>query len=492
MHLATVSDRLSPAAILDAFESYRGSVLDLDERQTIGPATLRRARDELAAHLARQGLRHGDRAVVAISNGGLFFTALAAVLSAGGSPLLVHAKTPPTELLRTAQRYGAAWILANGWSELDLASTGKGVHIWGDGWKACCLAAVDTENTAFDGDFPAFPGVPLHPTSGTTGVPKIALRPGPCAIAEADHYVATLGVQSDDLILACSPMSHAYAYGMGVMVPLVAGCNVAAMRQFDPAVARQALTELSVTILPAVPAMLDVLTFGAGDALRGAVRCVLSAGAPLPERTARRFQQCTGVNVRPLYGTTETGGISIAESLSPLPAAGYVGRPMAGVETRLNDAAAENSEGATLSRLAIRSSSMMAGYLSRDGVDTSRLPDGWFETGDLSTLDADGGITLFGRESEVINVGGLKVVPCEVEEWIATLQGVQKVKVYPGADRNGRQFVKAAVVAPGLDDHQVRNHCEQGLVYYKCPRRVFLVDALPLSASGKIVLAELP
>ncbi len=492
MHLATVSDRLSPTPILDAVEAFRGSVLDLDQRWTIGPAALRRGRDEFSAFLQAQGLRSGDRVVLAVSNGPLFFAALAAVLTAGGSPLLVHVKTPPVELDRMARRHGAPWILANGWAESDLAATGLQSRCHGERWKHCVWSAVDPAAGPWNADLPVLPGVPLHPTSGTTGLSKIALRPGPCAVAEAEHYVATIDVESTDLILACSPMSHAYAYGMGVMVPLITGCNVAAMRQFDPALARQALLELGVTILPAVPAMLDVLTFGAGDALRNTARCVLSAGAPLPERTARRFRQCTGMNVRPLYGTTETGGISIAESLDALPAAGYVGRPMAGVLARLSSAAVEGEAGPPLHRLSIRSASMMAGYLSPDGVDASPLADGWFETGDLATLDDRGGVTLYGRESEVINVGGLKVVPCEVEEWIAALDGVQQVKVYPGADRNGRQFVKAAVVAPGLAAHDIRDHCERGLVYYKCPRRVAMVDSLPRSAAGKIVVSQLP
>lgn len=492
---ALTQPSLSAAPILDAFEDYRGSILDLDDRQVIGPAALRRGRDELAAELRRRGVSAGDRVALAVANGPLFAVALTAVLAVEGSPLLLHVKTPPAELQRTALRYGAGWVLTNGWTAAELAADGLTADAWGEAWKSSAWGAIDARSPEFDVAYPSLPGVPMHPTSGTTGVPKIALRPGACALAEAEHYTATLGIDRSDLILATSPMSHAYAYGMCVMVPLLTGCNVAAMQSFEAARARQALVEFGVTILPAVPAMLDVLTFGAGDGLRDAVRCVLSAGAPLPERTARRFFDCTGLRVRPLYGTTETGGITIAESLQRLPATGYVGPPMAGVETRLTTATADDSPGDEadpLDRLAVRSSSMMAGYLGRDGIDVSFLDDGWFDTGDLATLDAAGGITLHGRRSEVINVGGLKVVPCEVEEWIAALDGVSEVKVYPGADRNGRQFVKAAVVATGRNEQDVRQHCERGLVYYKCPRRVHLVDALPRTASGKIVARELP
>jgi acyl-CoA synthetase (AMP-forming)/AMP-acid ligase II len=239
--------------------------------------------------------------------------------------------------------------------------------------------------------------------------------------------------------------------------------------------------------------MLDLLTFGAGDRLRGRARFVLSAGAPLPERTARRFYDCTGMCVRPLYGTTETGGISVGPGNGRLPSAGYVGPPMRGVEARLGEGDGNLPSTAGARRLYIRSESMMAGYLDRRGIDSSPLVEGWFLTGDLAAIDGDGGIILKGRQSEVINVGGLKVIPCEVEEAIGTMPGVVEVKVYAGADRKGRQYVKAAVVAgEGTDSRAVRKHCERQLVYYKRPRTVILVDRLPRTPSGKVIVSQLP
>ena len=112
--------------------------------------------------------------------------------------------------------------------------------------------------------------------------------------------------------MAIAPMCHAYAYGMCVMVSLLSGASVVSMRSFAASKVLQGVAEERVTILPAVPAMLDVLLFGGAERLRGAVRTVLSAGSPLSERTAERFAAKTGIHVRPLYGTTETGGITVA------------------------------------------------------------------------------------------------------------------------------------------------------------------------------------
>lgn len=508
MPLATDDILLSAEPILAALANYRGSVIDLDQGRIHGPASLARDHATLATALTAIGVRPGDRVVMAVGNGPGFLCLLTALLSAGAAPLLLHVKTPPLELRRTAMRFGASWIIADAWAPDEL----EGAHLPAKPLSDECLQGVwwhrvDECDEAFDGDYPSLSGVPLHPTSGTTGLPKVAVRPGAAAVAEARHYIETIGIEPSDTILAATPMSHAYAYGMAVMAPLLAGCKVATTRGFEAAVIRRALAEKQATILPAVPAMLDLLTFGAGDRLRQTARCVLSAGAPLPERTARRFFDCTGIHVRPLYGTTETGGISVGPDGHGIAAGGYVGPAMRGVEASIRhestgevgniasgNGAPENAQSPDdLGRLYIRSSSMMAGYLGRDGIDTSPIIDGWFLTGDLATQGSSGGIHLKGRHSEVINVGGLKVIPCEVEEVIAGLPGVLEVKVYAGHDRKGRQSVKAAVVVEkGIDSTTIQEHCETHLVYYKRPHTVALVEQLPRGASGKIVISQLP
>jgi acyl-CoA synthetase (AMP-forming)/AMP-acid ligase II len=494
MRLATVESSLSPEPLLAALDGYRGSIIDLSRGRVHGPASLARDHRALVAALRSRGLEAGDRVVLAIANGPGFVCLLTAILAAGGSPLLSHVKTPPLELRRTALRFGAAWIVADEWSTSEMMAAGLAAEpLCGESFLGCLCHRVDQRDPDFHPDLPPLVSVPLHPTSGTTGAAKVALRPGAAAVAEAAHYIETIDIGPADVILAATPMSHAYAYGMAFMTPLLSGCNLVTSRNLDAAGIRKALIENGVTILPAVPAMLDLLTFGAGDRLRNTARCVLSAGAPLPERTARRFFECSGIQVRPLFGTTETGGISVGPNSGHVPATGYVGPPMRGVEVEVRPATDDVSDADAPGRLYIRSSSMMAGYLDSAGIDTSPLVDGWFLTGDLATRDPEGGIHLKGRQSEVINVGGLKVIPCEVEEVIGSLPEVSEVKVYAGQDRKGRQFVKAAVVVNnGVDAQTIQKHCEARLVYYKRPRTVIIVEALPRTPSGKIIVSELP
>ena len=485
---------LSPEPILQAVEGYRGSIVDLDRGLVVRPDAFARGRRALARQMSQLGLEVGDRVVMAVGNGPLFPATLAAILQSGGSPLLVHAETPPAELKRTSLRYGARFIFCDGRSEGELKTAVKAIDMLdSDGWAQALWGTVDDADPAFQRDYEAIPAVPLHPTSGTTGVPKVAARPGACAVAEGVHYVEAIGIDSRDVILAVAPMSHAYAYGHGVMVPLLSGASCVAMRRFNVKLLHQAVQEYKITLLPAVPAMLDMLIFGAGDRLRRFVRHVFTAGSPLAERTARNFLKASGLAVRPLYGTTETGVIAITRQGEEGKYGGCVGRLFPEVEVQIRRDADHRDLPPGTGTVYVRSTSMMAGYLAPENLDTSPLVDGWFKTGDLGLFDADGAVYLKGRETEVINVSGLKVVPSEVEEVIATLPGVVEVKVYPGQHTSGAQFVKAAVVVEdGLEVPRIRAHCEENLVYYKRPERITLVKAMPRSPAGKIIRDQLP
>lgn len=484
---------LSATPILDAFEDYTGRITDLERGTTLGGGELRTIRDQLLRQMSWQGVARGDRVVLSIGNGPTFVASLAAVLGMGASPLLVHFKTPAAELQRTAVRFGARLALVDDPGISDLHAEFGPVAalrtIAGCDVQLARLRSNSTRSTTGGG----LHGVPMHPTSGTTGQPKVALRPGFAALEEARHYMETIGITAGDTILATPPMSHAYAYGMCVMVPLLSGASVLSMRGFQSSLVMQALRERSVSVFPAVPAMLDVLLFGGGEQLRGKLQTVLSAGSPLTERTAKHFLEKTGTIVRPLYGTTETGGITVATAGDDTIIGSNVGPPMLGVEAQLRNIGGESESHPEIGRLHIRSSSMMAGYLGTDEVDISRFDDGWFDTGDLAHIDERGHIHLTGREADVINVEGLKVLPLEVEEVIAALPGVVEVKVYAGKRRSGGQFIKAAVVAdPRTDAAAIRAHCERNLVYYKRPERIIPIAALPRSPAGKILRDQLP
>lgn len=480
---------MSPDAILAAVDSYSGKMIDLDRSLAADAAQFATGRRTLSVMLRQCGLRPGDKVIMAVTNGPQFIAALAGILESGGSPLLMHSQTPSAEILRTGLRVGATFVLTDVWQE-DPAEIPvyRWDHEWASfTWGEIPLAHPDFQETA------SLPGVPLYPTSGTTGRPKLAARPGPCAVVEAEHYIETTGISESDVILPVTPMSHAYAYGMGMMVPLLTGADIITMSRFQPNLVFKAFTELGVTVFPAVPAMLDVMLFGAGERLRESPRLVFSAGAPLPERVAQNYERLSGHGVRPLFGTTETGGITVGMEEADIGVTGCVGPAMNGVEVETRVTAGNEDLGDGLGSVCVRSSSMMAGYLGRDGVDSSSIQNGWFRTGDLGTIDSRGSVHLKGRETEVINVAGMKVVPSEVEDVIASMPDVAEVKVYAGGIRSGSQIVRAAVVP---DHHfsadRIRAYCKERLIYYKCPSVIVEMESLPKTPAGKEILKQLP
>ena len=153
------------------------------------------------------------------------------------------------------------------------------------------------------------------------------------------------------------------------------------------------LEEYDVTLMPTVPVTLEVLMFGAGERLRRPGLRVITAGSPLSHVLAGQFKSISGITVRPLYGTTETGAISVGIPDFDV-ITSCVGLPMKGVEARIqpSPAAAELGEG--VGRVYVRSSSMMAGYVSEGTVDVSPLSDGWFRTGDIGRSDSMGMLHL--------------------------------------------------------------------------------------------------
>jgi acyl-CoA synthetase (AMP-forming)/AMP-acid ligase II len=487
---------LAPTPLLDLFERYSGSYHDLDRGLRLDGARLRTARDSLTAGLTCQkvGLARGDRVIFAVGNGPGFIAAFLAVLSAGGSPVLVHVDSPPAELHRMARLYDAHFALGDAWTPNDLSPLSETVADLEFAPDAHLTVAVLRNHGADKRpSLPSIAGMPLHPTSGTTGVPKLSARHGLAAIAEAEHYRQTMKIGADDKILCVVPMSHAYGFGIAAMMSLVSGASIVSSRRFQPHVVFRALREHAITMFPAVPAMLHLLLVASRGRIEGLPRRVLSAGAPLAEHTAREFFEKTGQTAWSLYGSTETGGICVDVDAPHDAAPGSVGPRMAPVSVQVLPLPDASDWRPGIGRISVKSPSMMAGYLTPEGIDASAIHDGWFENGDLGFIDPGGRIHLVGRESEVVNVFGMKVIPSEVESVIRDFPGVADVKVYAGQHRSGSQIVKAAVAgSESLDLAARREHCAANLVAYKRPEIIIPLEALPRTPTGKIIKDQLP
>ena len=490
-----------PDEFLAALESCRCQITNLDTQVTISADQLREGWSMLVRRFSESGVIPGDRVLVAVGNGPQFIAVWGALLALGAAPIPVHYETPSMELHRTACKFNASFVVSDNHSESDMELADSHAYtlecsnwarvVWTDIYSG---GRSPGDNRELD-----FTGIPLHPTSGTTGDPKLSIRPMRTAIAEIDNYVNTFGIDAQDTILGMTPMSHAFAHGFAVIAPIMTGANLAIMRKFQPKLINKACAELNITIIAAVAAVLDTMLFMGAGAMKNTARKIFSGGGPLTERTARQYQRTLGIVPRPLFGATEAGGIAVAGE-NELCIDGRVGRAFDGVAVKLvpyhgregeTSGYEATNEERPLSLVHVKSKSVMLGYVVDEKVDVSQFDSGWFNTGDLAHCDSYGTLYLHGREAEVVNISGMKVLPREVEEVILALKGVREVKVFGHKNQSGSSQLRAAIVADDLSPEEIRDHCRQQLVYYKQPSKIKIIAELPKNANGKVNLAEL-
>ncbi|TCO61916.1 class I adenylate-forming enzyme family protein [Actinocrispum wychmicini] len=319
-------------------------------------------------------------------------------------------------------------------------------------------------------------------TSGSTGEPRLARQTIANLLRGGEIYTGRYHVTEQDTVVAAVPMAHSFGLVGGLMCALVSGAALTTFTRFSPHGLRAAV-ESGATIVLGTPLVYELTTRLARPATSD-LRMALSSGGPLDPAVAESARQRLGCPVYPLYGSTEMGIIaSQFPRTKPWPA-GHVGVAAPGVELRL----ADHDDAA--SELLVRTSTMFTGYW---GGDTDALDDqGWYRTGDLATIAADGTVTLVSRKDTFINVGGRKVNPARVERLIGGHTAVAEVAVY-GVDAVGGQEVWAAVVlSKPCSVEELSAYCGCQLMAYEVPHRVHVMDWLPRNGMGKIDRGRLP
>jgi long-chain acyl-CoA synthetase len=340
---------------------------------------------------------------------------------------------------------------------------------------------------------PAGPALILY-TSGSTGRPRGA-RLSHAAVASALQSWAgpVMTLTPADVVLAALPLSHSYGLNGALLAPLLAGATVRLVERFTADAAAQALAHGGVTVFPAVATMLrrllDLEGFRGGPALRLAV----SGAAPCPWELAREWHRRTGVRVLRGYGMTELFRPVSYLAADAVEVPDAVGRAVPGVDLRVVDDAGRPVGPDEIGELLIRSPAAMDGYLNGDDAEGG-LRDGWFHTGDLATVSADGWVRITGRKRERILRGGYSVFPPEVESVLLGHPDVAEAAVlgvpHPELGEEVAAFVALRPGARATADELVE-YCRDHLAAFKYPRRVRLLPALPRGATGKVLKGEL-
>ena len=318
------------------------------------------------------------------------------------------------------------------------------------------------------------------PSSGSTDVPSLVRRGAASLDATARNVAETIGMTPGDRVLATVPLAHSYGLEHGLLGPLWAGATVLLCPGLGTPALRRQLAR-GPTLIPAVPAMIELLprvegvAGGTADAVRAA-RAVYSAGAPLPADARDAFARAFGHRVGQVYGMTEVGSVTYNDPRDPDFDPESVGRPMAGVSLRLLDGG----------EVAVRAPSMLDGYADADLT----LIDGHLPTGDLGRVDDAGRLTILGRRRLLIDVGGRKVNPMEVEAALRGHPAVGDCVVVPVRQSATSHRLRAVVVPrAGVTAGDLRDHVRGRLPGWKVPRLVEFRESLPRTATGKVARA---
>ncbi|HET8796787.1 MAG TPA: class I adenylate-forming enzyme family protein [Thermoanaerobaculia bacterium] len=313
-------------------------------------------------------------------------------------------------------------------------------------------------------------------TSGSTGLPKGIAVSDANLLADCANICATMGIAPHDVNLGAIPFSHSYGFSNLVMPLLAQGTPVVVTNDYLPQALVDHANQHRCTVAPLIPMVFDHLARAAHGSFES-VRTFISAGAPLPASTSRRFRERFGIDIHSFYGCSEAGGIAYDRRGGAVER-GTVGTAMEGVSLAIDQG-----------RLRVTSASVAEGQLPEGAAF---IPfDGTFTTDDLVEL-RDGELSLTGRASDLINTAGKKVNPREVEAVILQIEGVREVKVYgESAGARGEVVAAAVVAAPDVTRERVREFCRARLSLHKVPRVVKLIDAMPVDERGKVKRAAL-
>jgi fatty-acyl-CoA synthase len=330
-------------------------------------------------------------------------------------------------------------------------------------------------------------------TGGTTGLPK-AVRVSHRMAAWNVLTTTIHHVRHEDVTVVHTPMFHTGGLFVHALPVLSLGGTVVILRRWDAAKVLDLIPCEKLSVFFAVPTQLQEIAAQPG--FKGAnftsVRLLISGGAPLPLHVPRVYQETHGIPVAQGFGMTEFGPNALMLTAEETAAhVGSIGKPNYFVDAQVVDARGRVAPSGEVGELCLRGGALCSGYF---GVEGSALAeDGWFHTGDLARVDG-GYFTIVGRLKDMFVSGGENVYPLEVEDALYLYEGVRQCAVVGVPDARWGEVGHAFVVlADGVDAREadVIAFLRTRLAGYKVPKRVDVVDALPVSAAGKILKTDL-
>jgi len=480
---------------------YPDAVSIIDEAGSLTFGEVHRRTNALAHAWSDDGIVEGDSIALLCRNHRGFVEAMVACSKLGVHALFLNTAFAGPQLTEVCLRENPRAIVYDeefaGLVE-EAAKDRRRYIAWSDSGSAPAGAQL-LEDLIARGDrrdavVPDTKGRIVILTSGTTGTPKGANRKQPETLDPIAGLIEKIPLRARERTVIAAPLFHSWGLahfilGIGLSSTLVL------RRRFDPEDTLRAIDDHGATALIVVPVMLQrMLELGPKTLHRydtGSLRVIAASGSALPGELSTRVMDTFGDVLYNLYGSTEVAWATIATPADLRAAPGTAGRPPRGTVVRLYDAqGAELAPGET-GRIFVGNELCFDGY---SGGGNKAVLDGLLSSGDVGHFDEEGRLFVDGRDDEMIVSGGENVFPREVEDTIATLDGVEEVAALGVEDEQFGQRLKAFVVVRDgatVSEDDVKAHVKANLARYKVPREVVFLDELPRNATGKVLKREL-
>ena len=492
---------MTAEALLDLIERNDGhpALVVPGTGATVSYAELHAAVDRVAGELVAVGITPGDAVAMSFANGPEMVIAFLSIIAAGAAaaPLnpaytadefrgyLVDLR-PRAMILHGGAGEAARGVYADlGTRVLDAAAPAPGaLTVGADNGHGGPLPARDPDARA----------LLLH-TSGTTSRPKVVPLRQRNLASSARAVAATYGLDRSDVSHCVMPLFHVHGLVASTLATLSTGGTVLVPPRFSASAFWRDTVTHRATWYSAVPTIHAVLTARAADdpvpdhPLRFARSCSSSLASPLQDQAEERLR----IPLVQAYGMTEAAHQMASNPLPPSERRqGSVGLATGTRIAILDDEWRQMAAG-EVGEVAVRGDSVVDGYLDNPEANAASFRDGWFRTGDLGSLSDDGYLTLEGRIKEMINRGGEKISPLEVEDALLRHPSVAEAVVYAREDEKYGEQVAAAVVAAGpVTEDELQAHCAASLASFKVPASIALLDAIPKGPTGKVQRRLMP
>ncbi|MDP8967278.1 MAG: acyl-CoA synthetase [Actinomycetota bacterium] len=480
---------------------YPDAVSIIDDAGSLTFGEVHRRTNALAHAWSDEGIVEDDSVALLCRNHRGFVEAMVACSKLGADALFLNTAFSGPQLAEVCEREQPRAIVYD--EEFDdlvarAAPDSRRFVAWSDGGSpragAELLETLIERGDPSDVVVPATKGRIVILTSGTTGTPKGANRKLPETLDPIAALIEKIPLRARERTLIAAPLFHSWGLAH-LILGIALSSTLILQRRFDPQDALSAIDEHGATALIAVPVMLQRMlelgprTLGRYDT--GSLRVIAASGAALPGELATKVMDAFGDILYNLYGSTEVAWATVATPEDLRAAPGTAGRPPRGTVVRLYDADDREVGRGETGRIFVGNELCFDGY--SDGGNKA-LVDGLMSSGDVGHFDEGGRLFVDGRDDEMIVSGGENVFPREVEDAIATLDGVEEVAAVGVQDAQFGQRLRAFVVvgdAATVSEQDVKAHVRANLARFKVPREVVFVDELPRNATGKVLKREL-